>query len=126
MNGSYIINHPFYSDGNKTPASGSIRKQIRMVTGTDKRGIPPQFLDSGPVRFPGIYYRLLKDMFQERLLFDTDLIKLIHIDQGKPVEVEFRIPLHGKIDAVCIVGMEFRRKNSTAESRFSTSLCTNQ
>ena len=59
-----------------------------------------------------IDHRLLKNMFQKSLLWQRYLVKLIDIDERKPIQIQFCIPFMAEINAVCIVSAKRRRNHS--------------
>jgi len=80
-----------------------------MIACSDERSVAAKFFYRRSIRAPCINDRLLHDMFKERLLIDTYLVKLIHINQQKTIQIQLRIPFPAKVNAIRIVRLQTRR-----------------
>ena len=80
-----------------------------MIACSDERSVAAKFFYRRSIRAPCINDWLLHDMFKERLLIDTYLVKLIHINQQKTIQIQLRIPFPAKVNAIRIVRLQTRR-----------------
>lgn len=97
-----------------------------MIAGGNKRAIPLFRYDTAFMGAADIRVRLLKQVFQVRLLSQPDGIELVQVDQSEAVQRHLRFALAAEVDAVGIISPQFRRKQVPALGGFSASLAACQ
>lgn len=120
------INRTRHLNTHKTTAAGGISQQILLIAGRYERSITLQLLYRIAIRFAKIDDRLLQNMLQETLLRQSNLIKLINIDQRKTIQIHFRIPLPAEVNTVGIISAKPRRYQIPAKGRLTCPLRTYQ